>query len=429
MVRSGTVKIITILRHACYLDSDESNTDEMLPLGAFRPTPEEEEWTIVGKPHGVQRYNKDIDCNRLNDTRDKLDRSGMCCKQLDYIDWNVVQYDSVNTVDSDTRSEVIPIRQNGATQNDSSPSSSRNGPQSHRLTSEPVLTSVRPSFRKRPNVIAVETRKTAGVPTARPVDIVPTPQVIMNVNRCIGTVAGEMFQEEPDVVPAKNAKEANTEGATNARYLHDDQNYKKTTITILPTDFVEIPKPTLPRVSFKVAEEASNDGATNEQCLYEYQDYKKTTITKLSMDFLEIPQPSFTRGFLELAEEARNVCVENEQCFLVDEVLPQVTGMTKLVIEPVSWPLEEELGQLVEVTREGPSRVGSVIYEAGHMMQWPDIKSDGVMIDGIMLESEMSPVGSVRGAAEPVLLAAKSEVFTPVIFAGGSLLLQLPWPW
>ena len=137
------------------------------------------------------------------------------------------------------------------------------------------------------------------------------------------------------------------------------------------------------------------------------------------MDFLEIPQPSFTRRFLELAEEARNVCVENEQCFLVDEVLPQVTGITKPVIEPVSWPLEEELGQFVEVTREGPSRVGPVKYEAGHMMQWPNIKADGVMIDGILLESEMSPVGSVRGAAEPVLWVAKSEVPTPVIFAGG----------
>ena len=53
------------------------------------------------------------------------------------------------------------------------------------------------------------------------------------------------------------------------------------------------------------------------------------------------------------------------------------------------------------------------------MMHWPDIKSDGVMIDGIMLKSEMSPVGSVRDTAEPVLLAAKYEVFTPVIFAGG----------
>ena len=142
-----------------------------------------------------------------------------------------------------------------------------------------------------------------------------------------------------------------------------------------------------------------------------------------------VPQPSFTRGFLKLAEEARNVYIENEQCFIVDEVLPQMTGMTRPVIEPVSWPLEEKLGQLVKVTREGALRVPPGKFEAGQMMLWPDIKSDGVMIDVIMLESEMSPVGPVRDAAEPVLLAAKSEVFTSVIFAGGSLLRQPPWPW
>ena len=89
-----------------------------------------------------------------------------------------------------------------------------------------------------------------------------------------------------------------------------------------------------------------------------------------------------------MAEEARNVYIENEQCFLVDEVLPQVTGMTRPVIEPVSWTLEEKPGQLVKVTREGALRVPPEKFEAGQMMQWPDIKSDGVMIDGIMLESE-----------------------------------------
>ena len=52
-------------------------------------------------------------------------------------------------------------------------------------------------------------------------------------------------------------------------------------------------------------------------------------------------------------------------------------------------------------------------------MQWPDIKYDGVMIDGVMLRSEMSPVGPVRGAAKPVFWAAKSEVFTPVVLPGG----------
>ena len=46
------------------------------------------------------------------------------------------------------------------------------------------------------------------------------------------------------------------------------------------------------------------------------------------------------------------------------------------------------------------------------------LKSDGVMIRGIMLESEMSPVGSVRRTAGPVSMAAESEMFTPV-FAGG----------
>ena len=202
------------------------------------------------------------------------------------------------------------------------------------------------------------------------------------------------------------------------------------TNTKLPTDFIEITKPMLRRVSFKVAEEAKNDGTTNEQYLYEDQNYTKTTITKLSMDFLEIPQPSFTRKFfLKLAEEARNGGVDSGQWFLVDEVLPQVTGMTKSVIEPMSWLLQEELEQFVEVTWEALSRVAPMkyeIYEAGHMMQQPDIKSDGVMIDGFMLESKMSPVGSVRGAAEPVLLAAKSEVFTPVVFAGGVVAAAAP---
>ena len=43
-----------------------------------------------------------------------------------------------------------------------------------------------------------------------------------------------------------------------------------------------------------------------------------------------------------------------------------------------------------------------------------------------MLESEMSPVGSVRDVAEPVSVAAKSEVFTPVVFAGGVVAAAAP---
>ena len=38
----------------------------------------------------------------------------------------------------------------------------------------------------------------------------------------------------------------------------------------------------------------------------------------------------------------------------------------------------------------------------------------------------MPPVGSVRGTAEPALLATKSEVFSPVVFAGGVVAAAAP---
>ena len=116
------------------------------------------------------------------------------------------------------------------------------------------------------------------------------------------------------------------------------------TNTKLPTDFIEITKPMLRRVSFKVAEEAKNDGTTNEQYLYEDQNYTKTTVAKFPMNYLEIPQPSFTRGFLKLAEEARNGDVESEPWFLEDEVVPQVTedqNYTKTTITKLSMDFLE----------------------------------------------------------------------------------------
>ena len=219
--------------------------------------------------------------------------------------------------------------------------------------------------------------------------------------------------------PAEMAEEASTRGAADNQPLGKSQNCMKTTVTILPTDYVEIGRPAPLRVPVEVAEEASTDDTTNEQCIYEVLDNNKTTDRKLSMELLEIPQWSVTRGFLELAEEARNICVEKKQCFLVEEVLPQVTEMTRPMIEPVSWTTEEDLGQSVEVHREGAARVPTDKFEAGQLMQWPDIKSDGVMIDEIMLESEMSPVGYVRDAAEPVSLAAKSEVMACCFCRGG----------
>ena len=46
-----------------------------------------------------------------------------------------------------------------------------------------------------------------------------------------------------------------------------------------------------------------------------------------------------------------------------------------------------------------------------------------------MLDSEMSPIVSVRSTAVPAFLATKSEVFSLAVLAGGSLLRQPPWQW
>ena len=87
--------------------------------------------------------------------------------------------------------------------------------------------------------------------------------------------------------------------------------------------------------------------------------------------------------------------MEKNQSFLVGEVLPQITEMTRPMIEPVSWTIDTDLGQSVEVLCDGAARVPTVRFDVGQLMQWPDIKSAEVMIRGIMLESEMSSVGSV----------------------------------
>ena len=122
----------------------------------------------------------------------------MRCRQLDYIDGNDNRCIS---------SEALPSNRKEATQNNRSPTGDR-------LMTGPVTASARPAIRKRPNVIVVEPRKTADRPVIRPVNEVPTTQVEVHKSRCVGTHAGELFPEEPEVVPAEMANEASTEGPT-----------------------------------------------------------------------------------------------------------------------------------------------------------------------------------------------------------------------
>ena len=94
-------------------------------------------------------------------------------------------------------------------------------------------------------------------------------------------------------------------------------------------------------------------------------DNNETTKWKLFTELLEIPQQSVTRGFLELAEEARKIGTEKKQSFLINKIPPQVTEMTRPMIEPVSWTIVEGLGQSVEVLCEGTARVPTVRFDVG----------------------------------------------------------------
>ena len=123
-------------------------------------------------------------------------------------------------------------------------------------------------------------------------------------------VPGELFPEEPEVVPAEMAEEASTGDMADNQPLSVNQLNTMTTVTILPTDYDEIERPAPRWGLVEVAEEASTDDTTIEKCMYEVLDNNETTKRKLSTELLEIPQQSVTRGFLELAEEARKIGVE-----------------------------------------------------------------------------------------------------------------------
>ena len=229
-----------------------------------------------------------------------------------------------------------------------------------------------------------------------PVDTVFAPQVNVQNNLSAETKEEELFPEELEVITAGTAAEASTGDRTDNQPLSVNQLNTMTTVTILPTDNDGIQRPAPRRELVEVAKEASTGDTMIEKCLYEVLDINESTKRKLSTELLEIPQQSVTRGFLELAEEARKIGTEKK------EIPPQITEMTRPMDEPVSWTIVEDLGQSVEVLCEGTARVPTVRFDVGRLMQWPDIMSAGVMIRGIMLESEMSSIGSVRRAAEPV---------------------------
>ena len=146
----------------------------------------------------------------------------------------------------------------------------------------------------------------------------------------------------------------------------------------------------------------------------------ETTKPTVSTELVNLPQKWITRGFLELAEEARLVDVRSTPSSCMDESIQQIPEMGEPISRDISGRIEEVVDRSVDSFSDVATRMPTVRVDLGQLMQWPNEKSTGIMFCEYTLESQMFSHGPVWREAEPVFVAAESEVFTPVFFGGSS---------
>ena len=156
-----------------------------------------------------------------------------------------------------------------------------------------------------------------------------------------------------------------------------------------------------------------------------------------------------------ISDVGHDICVEPDQLPVVVSkeavkplALPVVTltrsqfGCTPIV----TWPANNDTISQVEVDQDllsgrvmksvdpddesgdqvSLSAVPDVDWDAYHT-EWRETVVDDMMMEKFVFIPEVCPVGSMTSAAEPTFLPALSEVYFPVVLAGGWLLRHTPW--
>ena len=98
----------------------------------------------------------------------------------------------------------------------------------------------------------------------------------------------------------------------------------------------------------------------------------------------------------------------------MEENVQQSSEIREPMSRDISWRIEEVVDRSVDSFSDMAIRMPTVKFDEGQLMQWPNGKSTGMMICEYTLESQMFSHGPVWREAEPVFMAAESEVFTPV---------------
>ena len=144
----------------------------------------------------------------------------------------------------------------------------------------------------------------------------------------------------------------------------------------------------------------------------------ETTNLSVSTDLMDLPIMKMTRGFIKLAEEARLVDVKLTPSGYMNDMVQRIAEREIPMSTDISWKKEEVMTRSGDAICDVAGAVPMAKFEIGRSMQWPELKSTGMMICELTLETEMFSPGPVWREAEPVFVAAESEVFTPV-FTGG----------
>ena len=334
-----------------------------------------------GKPRGISDGHR----SRTDDSDGKLDNVGLRYDELDDImDTKVL---------SNYRKEVVRIT-------DTFPETTSD--------TKTVIVDVKPIVNEQPDRLEVISMDKCLV------NMVLAPRGRESEYSEIRTQPVELLPESRVVVPNEMAEEVSTGGLPDGC----DVITRMTAMEAIANDDVIIgPVPRL--LSVEVMEEIETDKITWE----EYTDGQlvkdETTKLGVSTELVDLPQKLMTRGFLELAEEARLVDVRLTPSCCMNEIIQQITERKEPMSKDISWKIEEVMERSVDSFCDVAMKVPTAKFDIGQLMQWPNVKSTGMMICEFTLESEMFYHGPVRREAEPVFVAAESEVFTPV-FTGGS---------
>ena len=371
-------------------ESDDSEDDETSPTEEDWTIPDEG-WTLVERSHGKPRGISDGLRNRSDDSDGKLDNERLRYDELDdFMDTKMLSNyrkevvritDMVTETTSDTRTVIVDVEPIVNEQPDRLDVISINKTDGR---DEGLVNMVFAPRERESEYSEIRTQ---------PVELLPESRVVVT-NEMAEEIMTGMWPDGCDEITRMSAMEASA----------------------IDEDIIE---PVPRRLSVEVVEETEPVDITCEEYTDEHLIKNETTNLSVSTELVDLPIMLMTRGFLELAEEARLVDVRLTPSGCMNAIIQQITEREEPMSKDISWKIDEVMERSVDAFCDVARTVPTAKFDIGRLMQWPDVKSTGMMICEFTLESEMFCQSPVWREAEPVFVAAESEVFTPVFTGGG----------